>query len=112
MSADLSITLEAFVRSISINRDTPKLTIVPASPGHAVISWSPHIVVDGETVFSAALDPSAKWPGPIYIGGTNYSANATVHIGSLVDFLISPALPENGGAFGPVKFTATIRTAP
>ena len=71
-----------------------------------------HIVVDGATVFSAALDPSSEWPGAIYIGGTNYSVNATVHIGSLVDFFISPAPPENGGAFGPVKFTATIRAAP
>jgi hypothetical protein len=73
-----------------------------------------HVVVDGATVFSAALDPSLEWPGPTppYIGGTNYSVNATVHIGSLVDFIISPVPTENGGGAGPVKFTATIRAAP
>ena len=70
-----------------------------------------HIVVDGATVFSAALDPSSEGRGSIYIGSTNYSVNATLQIGSLVDFLISPAPSENGGAFGPVKFTATIRAA-
>ncbi len=70
-----------------------------------------HIVVDGATVFSAAVDPSIDWDGgSVYIGGTNYSVNATVHIGSLVDFLISPAKAD--GAHGPVKFTATIRAAP
>jgi hypothetical protein len=73
-----------------------------------------HVVVDGTTVFSAALDPSVEWPGPTppYIGGMNYSVNATVRIGSLVDFLISPVPTEHGGGAGPVKFTATIRAAP
>lgn len=70
-----------------------------------------HIIVDGATVFSAALDPSSEGLGSIYLGATNYSVNATVQNGSLVDFLISPASSENGGAFGPVKFTATIRAA-
>ena len=43
--------------------------------------------------------------------GTNYSVNASVHIGSLVDFLISTGKTTDGSAFGPVKFTATIKTA-
>lgn len=55
------------------------------------------IVVDGTTVFSVAMDNR----------GTNYSVNATVHIGSLVDFLIGP-----GPSVGVTKFTATIRAAP
>ena len=55
------------------------------------------IVVDGTMVFSAAMDNR----------GTNYSINATVHIGSRVDFLIGP-----GPSVGVTKFTATIRAAP
>ena len=55
------------------------------------------IVVDDTTLFSAAMDNR----------GTNYSINATVHIGSLVDFLIGP-----GPSVGVTKFTATIRAAP
>jgi hypothetical protein len=71
-----------------------------------------HIVVDGATVFSAVIDPSGEWDGhSVYIGGTNYSVNATVRIGSLVDFLITAGPPETDGAFGPFKFTATIRAA-
>lgn len=58
------------------------------------------IVVDGTTVFSAAIDNS----------GTNYSVNTTVHSGSLVDFLIGPGLPD-AYAVGVTEFTATIRTA-
>ncbi len=72
-----------------------------------------HIVVDDATVFSTALAPSIEGGrDTVYIGGKDYSVNATVHFGSLVDFLISPAPPENGGAFGPVKFTATLQAAP
>ena len=59
------------------------------------------IVVDGTTVFSAAIDNR----------GTNYSVNATVHSGSLVDFLIGPG-PTGAYAVGVTEFTATIRTAP
>jgi hypothetical protein len=71
-----------------------------------------HVVVDGATVYSAALASGLEWGGgSVYIGGTNYSVNATVHIGSLVDFLISPGPTESGGASGPVKFTATIHAA-
>lgn len=58
------------------------------------------IVVDGTTVFSAAIDNS----------GTNYSVNAMVHSGSLVDFLIGPGLPD-AYAVGVTEFTATLRTA-
>ncbi len=57
------------------------------------------IVVDGTTVFSAAIDNS----------GTKYSVDATVHSGSLVDFLIGPGLPD-AYAVGITEFTATIRT--
>ena len=78
--------------------------------GHAakILDWGDgdsgqaHIVVDGATVFSAATHGR----------GTNYSVNATLHIGSLVDFLITAGPTATGGAFGPVKFIATIRTAP
>lgn len=78
--------------------------------GHAarILDWGDvdsgqaHIVVDGATVFSTATHRS----------GTNYSVNVAVHTGSLVDFLITAGPPETGGAFGPVKFTATIRAAP
>jgi len=59
------------------------------------------IVVDGTTVFSAAIDNR----------GTNYSVKAKVHSGSLVDFLIGPGLPD-AYAVGVTKFTATIRAAP
>ena len=59
------------------------------------------IVVDGTTVFSAAIDNR----------GTNYSVNATVHKGSLVDFLIGPG-PTGAYAVGVTKFSATIRAAP
>jgi len=58
------------------------------------------IVVDGKTVFSSAIGDS----------GMNYSVNATVHSGSLVDFLIGPGLPD-AYAIGVTEFTATIRTA-
>ena len=57
--------------------------------------------MDGTTVFSAAT----------HLHGTNYSVNVSVHLGSLVDFLITAGPTETGGAFGPVKFTATIRAA-
>jgi hypothetical protein len=78
-----------------------------AISGHAgkVMPWGENwgggchalIVVDGTTVFSGAMDNQ----------GTNYSVAATVHIGSLVDFLIGP-----GPSVGVTKFTATIRAAP
>lgn len=55
------------------------------------------IVVDGTTLFSAAMDNR----------GTDYSIHATVQVGSLVDFLIGP-----GPTVGVMKFTATIRAAP
>lgn len=58
------------------------------------------IVVDGATVFSAAIDNR----------GTKYSVNATLRSGSLVDFLIGPGLPD-AYAIGVTEFTATIRTA-
>ena len=70
-----------------------------------------HIVVDGAAVFSTALAPPTKADrDAIFIGGEDYSVRIKVQVGSLVDFLVSPAPPETGGAFGPVKFTATIRT--
>jgi hypothetical protein len=59
------------------------------------------IVVDGTPVFSAVIDNA----------GTNYSVNATVRRGSLVDFLIGPG-PAGAYSIGVTKFTATIRTAP
>lgn len=65
-------------------------------------SGQARIVVDGATVFSAVTHERSE----------NYSVNATVHTGSLVDFLITAGPAETGGAFGPVKFTATVRTAP
>jgi hypothetical protein len=67
-----------------------------------VDSGQARIVVDGATVFSAATHGMT----------TNYSVNATVRIGSRVDFLITAGPPATGGAFGPVKFTATLRAAP
>lgn len=54
------------------------------------------IVVDGTTVFSAAMDNR----------GTNYSINTRVHVGSRVDFLIGP-----GPSVGVTKLTAAIRSA-
>jgi len=77
--------------------------------GHAakILDWGDvdsgqaQIVVDGATVFSAATHGR----------NTNYSVNVTVRVGSLVDFLISAGPDATGGAFGPVKFTATIRAA-
>jgi len=66
-----------------------------------VDSGQARIVVDGATVFSAATHGLT----------TNYSVNATVRVGSRVDFLITAGPPATGGAFGPVKFTATIRAA-
>lgn len=86
--------------------------------GHVakLLPWGPggqaQIVVDGATVFSAALD-QANERGPDTSGmhGTNYSVNALVHIGSRVDFLLIPGSSATGGAYGPTKFTATIRAA-
>ncbi len=73
--------------------------------GHAgkVMPWGENwrgvcqalIVVDGTTVFSADMDNR----------GTDYSLDATVRIGSKVDFLIGP-----GPSVGVTKFTATIQT--
>lgn len=57
------------------------------------------IVVDGTTVFSSAIDNR----------GAQYSVSATVHNGSLVDFLIGPGLPD-AYAVGVTELTATIRT--
>jgi hypothetical protein len=59
------------------------------------------IVVDGTTVFSAAIDNQ----------GTDYSVKAEVHRGSRVDFLIGPGLPD-AYAVGVTEFTATIRGTP
>ena len=67
-----------------------------------VDSGQARIVVDGTTVFSASTHRRS----------TNYSVNVTLHLGSLVDFLITAGPTETGGAFGPVKFTATIQAAP
>ncbi|MFO0907835.1 MAG: hypothetical protein U0794_05650 [Isosphaeraceae bacterium] len=53
------------------------------------------IVVDGKTVFSGVMDES----------GTSYAIDATVHKGSLVDFLIGP-----NPNIGVTKFTASIRS--
>jgi hypothetical protein len=70
-----------------------------------------HIIVDGASIFSNPLDASKEvGPNAPYIGGMNYSVDATVRIGSTVDLIISPAATENGGFYGPVKFTATIQT--
>ena len=78
--------------------------------GHAakILDWGDvdsgqaRIVVDGTTVFSAST----------HRRDTNYAVNVTLHLGSLVDFLITAGPTETGGAFGPVKFTATIQAAP
>ncbi|MDX2039265.1 MAG: hypothetical protein SFX72_21640 [Isosphaeraceae bacterium] len=53
------------------------------------------IVVDGAELFSASMDNLGK----------NYSIDAEVSVGSIVDFLIGP-----GPSVGVVEFTATIRT--
>jgi hypothetical protein len=85
--------------------------------GHAakILDWGDvdsgqaRIVVDGTTVFSAPTHRRGTNSADIVMRGTNYSVNVTVHIGSLVDFLITAGPTETGGAFGPVKFTATIQ---
>jgi hypothetical protein len=84
--------------------------------GHAakILYWGDvdsgqvRIVVDGSTVFSAVSHQRDTNSTDIVMRGTNYSVNVTVHIGSLVDFLITAGPTETGGAYGPVKFTATI----
>jgi hypothetical protein len=55
------------------------------------------IVVDGKPVFATFMNND----------GTDYSIHATVHVGSLVDFLIGP-----GPNVGVTEFTATIRAIP
>jgi hypothetical protein len=72
--------------------------------GHAgkVMPWGENwgggvqvlIVVDGTTLFSAGIDNH----------GTDYSIDATVQIGSLVDFLIGP-----NPSIGVTELTATVR---
>ena len=87
--------------------------------GHAakILNWGDvdsgqaRIVVDGTTVFSAVTHRPGTNSDDIVMRGTNYSVKVTVHIGSLVDFLITAGPTETGGAFGPVKFTATIQAA-
>jgi hypothetical protein len=87
--------------------------------GHAakILDWGDvdsgqaRIVVDGTTVFSAVTHLRGTNSADIVMRGTNYSVNVTVHIGSRVDFLITAGPIETGGAFGPVKFTATIHAA-
>ena len=75
--------------------------------GHAgkVMPWGENwgggvqalIVIDGTTLFSADVGNRS----------TDYSIDATVQVGSLVDFLIGP-----NPSVGVTKFTATLRTAP
>lgn len=75
--------------------------------GHAgkVMPWGENwgggvkalIVVDGTTLFDTDLDNHRK----------NYSIDATVQIGSLIDFLIGP-----NPSIGVTELTATIRAAP
>lgn len=75
--------------------------------GHAgkVMPWGKNwsggvkalIVVDGTTLFSTDIED----------GGTDYSIEATVQVGSLVDFLIGP-----NPAIGVTELTATLRAAP
>ena len=87
--------------------------------GHAakILDWGDvdsgqaRIVVDGTTVFSAATHRRGTNSADIVMRGTNYSVNVTVHLGSLVDFLITAGPTETGGAFGPVRFTASIHAA-
>jgi hypothetical protein len=74
--------------------------------GHAgkVMPWGENwgggvqalIVVDGTTLFSTDIDNR----------GMDYSIDATIQVGSRVDFLIAP-----NPSIGVTKFTATIRTA-
>lgn len=74
--------------------------------GHAgkVMPWGENwtggvrtlIRVDGDEVFSADVDD----------GGSDYSVEATVRVGSLVDFLIGP-----NPSVGVIELTGTIRTA-
>ncbi len=75
--------------------------------GHAgkVMPWGANwsggvrtlIQVDGETLFGADVED----------GGSDYSIDATVAVGSLVDFMIGP-----NPSIGVIEFTGTIRTAP
>lgn len=75
--------------------------------GHAgkVMPWGKNwsggvkalIVVDGITLFSADIED----------GGEDYSLDAVVRVGSLVDFLIGP-----NPSIGVIELTATLRTAP
>jgi hypothetical protein len=75
--------------------------------GHAgkVMPWGENwsggvqavIVVNGTVLFTSA----------IHDGGTSYSIDTTVEIGTPVDFLIGP-----NPSIGVTKFTATIRAAP
>jgi hypothetical protein len=75
--------------------------------GHAgkVMPWGENwaggvrtiIRVDGDELFSADVEN----------GGSDYSVEATVRIGSLVDFLIGP-----NPSVGVIEFTGTVRTAP
>ena len=55
------------------------------------------IVVDGTTLFRADIENQR----------TDYSLDATVKVGSLVDFLIGP-----NPSVGVIELTATVRTAP
>lgn len=88
--------------------------------GHAakILNWGDansgqaRIVVDGKLAFSSVTHLRDTNSTDIVMRGTNYSVHVPVHIGSLVDFLITAGPTETGGAFGPVKFTATIRAVP
>lgn len=55
------------------------------------------IVVDGTTLFRAAIENQRE----------DYSIDANLKVGSLVDFLIGP-----NPSVGVIEFTATVRTAP
>lgn len=55
------------------------------------------ILVDGKELFAAAVED----------GGSEYSIDATLRVGSLVDFLIGP-----NPSVGVIDFTGIIRTAP
>jgi hypothetical protein len=75
--------------------------------GHAgkVMPWGENwaggvrtlIQVDGDTLFRADIED----------GGSDYSVEATLRVGSLVDFLIGP-----NPSVGVIEFTGTIRSAP
>jgi hypothetical protein len=88
--------------------------------GHAakILNWGDaesgqaRIVVDGQLAFSSATHIPGTDSADIVMRGTNYIVQVPVHIGSPVDFLITAGPAETGGAFGPVKFTATIRAVP